>query len=161
MDVFTNLLGPIMPLINYFPREDKYNENNIEHNKASINNQQYADYLNNLSVEEINAIIKKYITFDDNNDTSKKIIQSFLILLSIPCATMFFILSTQHVSIFLKILIGFFTIIHVILITYYLHYNFNNKTGPIHYNLYNNVDGDSNYANNINKYGHIAIKNSK
>lgn len=126
MNVFTNLLGPIAPLIHYFPGEEnqyqRHNTNAVDSKTSANNSQQYADFLSNLSVDEINAIIRKYVTFDDSSDTTgTKLVRSFLILLSVPCVVMFFILVTQHVSVFLKIFIGFLTIMHVIVITYYLH----------------------------------------
>lgn len=126
MNVFTNLLGPIAPLIHYFPgEENQYQQqdtNATDYKTSPKYNQQHADFLSNLSVDEINAIIKKYVTFDDSTDSmGTRLVKSFLILLSVPCVVMFFILVTQHVSVFLKIFIGFLTIMHVIIITYYLH----------------------------------------
>lgn len=129
MEVFTNLFGPIAPILNnYISSETKQFIDTVDDNKTvTNNNQQYLNFLNNLSTEEINAIVKKYITFD-NSDPTQKIAQSFLILLAIPCVTMFFVLIAQHIGICLKILVGFLTILHVIIITYYLREKFKSNT---------------------------------
>lgn len=142
MEVFTNLLGPIAPLITYFPTEEKH----------SIDNKKEVDknYLNNLGTDEINAIIKKYISFDDIGDPNKRLFQSFLILLSIPCVTMFFILITQHIGICMKVFVGFLTILHVIIITYYLRETSNNyKSHDIQTKLFNNPNIPSILDNNV------------
>lgn len=130
MDVFTDLVGSIAA---------PYIVSNQE-NKSTSSYEQMSkhDYLNELSVDEIKLIIKKYLSFDYSDNPNQKIMRSFLILLTIPCFVMFTVLITQHISIFLKILISFLTIIHVIIITFFMHQNFTNAyTLPENINLNN------------------------
>lgn len=142
MDLFTKLLNPESPLFKNF--ETKNQESIMT--TSSMSTIDNLRLLNNLSTEEINALIRKYVTFDESDEQSQNLIKSFLILLSLPCMTMFFVLITQHIGIFLKIFIGFLTILHIIVVTYYLH-----KT------MYPNNEDKAKFTNNtfLKKYESI------
>lgn len=141
MDVFTNLLGPVaVPLMNIY-NENILNKNNKTNShlggtagintvaedgskNTSVVSTQNLEFLNNLSTEELNVLLQKYFSFDYTDEPSQKIIEWFIILLSIPCITMFCVLITQNIGIILKLFIACLTIIHIVLVTFYIHNTF-------------------------------------
>lgn len=151
MDVFTNLLGTIPPIINYSQLSSKRatpasdsktlissspSSSSLPQVSGDVPNTDYSNFLRNLNTDEINAIVKKYVNFNDETgetESMQNMVQNFMVLLTVPCVAMFFILITQHVALWMKLLIGFLTIMHIIVITMYLHEHtplpqFNSKT---------------------------------
>lgn len=149
MDVFTNLIGPVaVPLLNIY-NEKYFNKNNATEGTtkglgASVTahtssgggvveggggggNTQNLNFLNNLSTEELNVLLQKYFSFDYSDDSSSKVMEWFMILLFVPCVTMFCVLITQNIGIILKLFIAFLTIVHVVIVTFYIHNTFHHK----------------------------------